>query len=134
MSDYVHEKCLRVPAEKVMTLLPGEDIEDACWRIEREHRELFNNYKSDGGYFQIAPSEGQYFDYVLFSEYGDDYGDYARNRAITANEKAKYLPIFQQVFPNINMDDVRLVEYCWYNCSEAPECYDESTDDFYKEV
>jgi hypothetical protein len=32
------------------------------------------------------------------------------------------------------MDDVRLVEFCWYNCSEAPDYYDEENDDFYKEV
>lgn len=33
-------------------------------------------------------------------------------------------------------DELRLVEYCWYDCSEAPDYFDESTyhDDFYDEV
>jgi len=33
-------------------------------------------------------------------------------------------------------DELRLVEYCWYDCGEAPDYFDESTyhDDFYDEV
>lgn len=134
MSDYVHEKCLRVPAEKVVTLLPEEDMEDAIYRIESENRAVFNDYKKPGEYFQLAPVSGVFFDYVLFSDYGADCGEFTKHRALYDTEKAKYLPVFQQVFPNINMDHVRLVEYCWYNCSEAPDCYDDTNDDFYNEV
>lgn len=32
------------------------------------------------------------------------------------------------------MNDVRLVEYCWYNCSEAPDYYLEQDDEFYADV
>ena len=31
------------------------------------------------------------------------------------------------------MDDVKVVEFCWYNGSEAPNYYD-AEDDFYKEI
>ena len=59
---------------------------------------------------------------------------YGKTRALTDREKAKYLPVFQQIDPDVNMNFVRLVEFCWYNCSEAPDYYDETDDPFYREV
>ena len=50
---------------------------------------------------------------------------------ITKNEKEKYRPIWEQILPGIDMNKVRLVEFCWYNCSEAPDYYDNLNDPFY---
>lgn len=121
MSDYCREKVLRYPVNE-----DPWDIEERFTSLFKSHRELPT--------FQVAPTESNFIDYILESDYGYDCGDWGRNRALSENEKVKYLPIFQQIFPNINMDEVRLVEYCWYNCTEAPNYYDEEDNDFNKEI
>lgn len=121
MSDYCREKVLRYPVE--------EDPYD----IQERFLNLFTAWKELPS-FQTAPTDKQFIDYVLESEYGSSAGDWGRTRALTKNEQDKYRPIFEQIFKNIDMNKVRLVEYCWYTCSEAPDYYDDDSDDFNKEV
>jgi hypothetical protein len=141
MSTYVRHKVLRVPMDKIdfsytinkiKEKFPDENIEDDFnYYIETALPELFAYAKV--GKFQMSPTIEAYLDYVIDYEY-DAEGEWGKTRALYDSEKAKYLPIFQQVVPNINMDLVRLVEYCWYNCSEADDYYDETEDPFYREV
>ncbi|MBR2502716.1 MAG: hypothetical protein IKB62_01180 [Oscillospiraceae bacterium] len=126
MSDYVKQKVLRVPAEKYG--FTGDDF----WGLEFKRPELFSYGKEKK--FQTAPTSEKFIDYVLEYEYGAASTDYGKTRALTDREKEKYLPVFQQVIPDINMDDVRLVEFCWYNGYEAPDYYDDEYDSFYDEV
>lgn len=139
MSTYVREKVLRIPMERLnMSAIKNtlaanhEDYEDDfCFYLESDFPTLFS-YATEH-MFQIAPTEESYIDYVLEYEYDAD-GEYGKTRALSDNEKAKYLPIFQQIDPDVNMDNVRLVEFCWYNCCEAPDYYDDINDPFYDEV
>lgn len=129
MSDYRHEKVLRVPCQKY-GICVDPDKEDP-YDFEYEHQELFIGLPG----FRFSPTDTLFLDYCLFSKW-DDYGEGGKARSLYPNEKKKYLPIFQQLIPDIDMDDVRLVEYCWYDGTEAPDYYDETTyhDDFYDEV
>lgn len=144
MSTYVREKVLRIPrhrmnfAHVVRILeekLPEEDIEDVMddlgFYIESALPDLFDY--AEIGKFQIAPTEENYIDYVLEYEYDAD-GKYGKIRDLYESEKMKYKPIFEQLDPDINMDWVRLVEFCWYNSTEAPNYYDHINDPFYDEV
>lgn len=141
MSDYVREKVLRVPMEHInknyiedviAQKYPNEDHEDDfSWYLESAMPDVFDY--ATVGKFQIAPTERPFLDYVLDYEYGVE-GDFGRTRALTENEKAKYLPVFQRIDPDINMDFVRLVEFCWYNGCEADDYYDNTGDAFYDEV
>lgn len=141
MSTYVKEKVLRIPVECVdithiknilAEKFPGEDHEDDfSFYLEQAMPELFDY--ATVGKFQTSPTERPFFDYVLYYEYDAD-GEYGKTRALTDNEKKKYLPAFQKLDPNINMDFVRLVEFCWYNGCEADDYYYEEKDDFYDEV
>jgi hypothetical protein len=36
--------------------------------------------------------------------------------------------------PDAEFSAIRLVEFCWYNCCEAPDYYDYDEDDFYEEL
>jgi hypothetical protein len=81
----------------------------------------------------LAPTKEAFIDYVLDREWDCD-GDYGKVRELYDSEKEKFRPIFQQLDPDINMDYVRLVEFCWYNGSEAPSYYDPTEDPFYKEL
>ena len=141
MSTYVREKVLRIPMEHVdLTYIknsikqkfPDEDYEDDfTWYLETAFPDVFDY--ATVGKFQVAPTEEPFFDYVLEHEWDAD-GEYGRTRALIRIEREKYLPIFQQIDPNINMDYVRLVEFCWYNGTEAPDYYDDTKDPFYDEV
>lgn len=122
MSTYVRERVLRVPMD-----CEYDEMEE----IEDRNRALFDY--GTVGKFQIAPTESNYIDYVLEYEWDAD-GEYGKTRALYPREQDKYRPIWQQILPNIDMSKVRLVEFCWYNCCEAPDYYDDENDDFYKEI
>lgn len=129
MSDYERNKALRVPLAKY-------GYEEDPYKIESENPAAFNRrYGVHEKYFEITGTDGPtYLDYILESDWGTDVGEFAKSRALSQKEKEKYLGTFQQLIPNINMDDVRLVEYCWYNCCEPMDIYDETSDPFYEEV
>lgn len=139
MSTYVREKVLRIPLEHVdMSYINGilaqkyDDYDDDfSFYLEREFPDVFDY--ATVGKFQVAPTERPFFDFVLDYEYDAD-GEYGKTRALSENEKRKYLPVFQKIDPNINMDWVRLVEFCWYNGTEADDYYDHTNDPFYDEV
>ena len=141
MSTYVREKVLRIPRHKmnfahIVRILeekfPKEDImDDLGFYIESALPDLFDY--AVVGKFQIAPTEENYIDYVLEYEWDAD-GEYGKTRALYESEKMKYEPIFRQLDPDINMDLVRLVEFCWYNSCEAPDYYDDTRDSFYDEI
>lgn len=141
MSTYVREKVLRVPMERInmdyiksviAEKYPNENHEDDFdWYLESALPDVFDY--ATVGKFQVAPTESPFFDYVLDYEYDAD-GEYGKTRALYESEKAKYLPVFQQIDPNIDMNYVRLVEFCWYNGCEADDYYDDVNDSFYDEV
>jgi len=120
MSDYAHEKVLRYP------------VYVALEELDEETRQYFD-YATPGK-FQIAPTEVSYVDYVLESDYDCDCGEYGKTRALSESEKEAYRPIWQRVFPDIDMSCVRLVEFVWYNATEAPSYYDETKDSFYADL
>lgn len=129
MSTYVREKVLRIPFEK-MGLNPDE-YDDVGMELEEQFAGLFDYGKV--GKFQFAPTDTWYIDYVLDHEWDAD-GEYGKTRALTEKEKTAFDPVFRNIYPDVNMDDVRLVEFCWYNGTEAPDYYDEENDSFYDEV
>ena len=141
MSTYVREKVLRIPREKMNFAhlvrkleekFPGEDVmDDLGYYIEDAFPDLFDYGKKNK--FQLAPTEDPFIDYVLDKEW-DCEGSYGKVRELYESEKEKFRPIFQQLDPDLNMDYVRLVEFCWYNGSDAPSYYDLTKDPFYKEL
>jgi hypothetical protein len=149
MSTYVREKVLRLPiegfqledfkktiAEKAEEMLgePVDDIDDDLWYYtERAFPDIFDS--GNRNKFQWSPTYPRRFiDYVLDYEWDCD-GEYGKVRELYPSEKIKYLPVFQKLLPGLDsLDDVRLVEFCWYNGGEAPDYYDLKDDPFYKEV
>lgn len=128
MSTYVREKVLRIPFEKLNLEFTEEEEEDLGFALEERFRGIFDY--GTVGMFQTSPTTTFFIDYVLERE-DDACGEYGKTRSLTNSEKAKYLPKFQQIDPDVSMDYVRLVEFCWYNGSEAPDYYDDVNDPFY---
>ena len=113
MSDYRHMRVIRCKVDM-------NKIEvSSLWDLEDKFPELFDIRLSN--YFEKAPVEEEnYLDYVLKSEISYDGGDWGKVRYLTDNEAAKYLPLFKQIYPDVEEKDLRAVEFCWYDCSEAP--------------
>ena len=129
MSDYLRQKVLRLPWQA--TGLP--DDEDIGYYYEKTYPEFFQ-YNAEYR-FQIAPTEELFLDFVLESEYGAECGEYGKARELYESEKQRFLPVFQLLLPELSsMEEVRLVEYCWYNGTDAPTYYDPLEDPFLKEV
>ena len=131
MSSYTLEKVVRFKIEesKFLKLLNIEDI----WDLETHS--YFGN--GEVGKFQIAPTEDFFVDFVLNVDSGNS--EYGRTRELTYKEFEKYVKIFRTIIPEaetIPYNKLRLVEFCWYNASEAPNYFNGSTyhDDFYDEV
>lgn len=138
MSCYVREKVLRIPFDKLHKdwFAANFDLTDPDWRCNLEFNPLFDHFNKDKNYFQTSPTETFFIDYVIDRDSDAYDGDWGKSRKLSEREQIKYLPEFLKIDPYVNMNDVRLVEYCWYNCSEAPDYYDETTyhDSFYDEV
>ena len=64
-----------------------------------------------------------FIDYVLREHITDELS-YGKTRGLTPAEKRKYARPFRKLFPNIDLRDVRFVEYCWYDGCEAPDYYE----------
>ena len=128
MSDYCKEKVLRVPLDKYGFTFAIDFEQD----LEKRDRLKYLSYGGVNS-FQIAPTKRLFLDLLLDYDYEVNCGEYGRTRALYDSEKLKYAIPFNSMLPGINMDDVRLVEFCWYNCTEAPDYYEEN-DEFYKEV
>lgn len=131
MSTYVREKVLRVPLDRLNLVFTEDEMDDLAWSIEQRFPDIFS-YATEGK-FQSSPTKTPYIDFLLEHEY-DACGEYGKTRALTDREKEKYATVFRQIDPNVNMGDVRLVEFCWYNGCEAPDYYEDTSDSFYDEV
>lgn len=113
MSDYRYMRVIRCKVD--MNKIGVSSI----WDLEDKFPELFDISQSN--YFEKAPVEEEnYLDYVLESKGSYNGGAWGKSRYLTDNETAKYLPLFKQIYPDVEEKDLRAVEYCWYDCSEAP--------------
>ena len=141
MSTYVREKVLRIPRDKINLENIINELErkysdenvrdDLSFFLEAAMPDIFGYGDKDK--FQMSPTCEPFVDYVLEHEYDCD-GDYGKVRELYESEKEKFRPVFQKIDPDINMDYVRLVEFCWYNGCDAPNYYDPQEDPFYKEL
>lgn len=141
MSTYVREKVLRIPFEKLFKIcsisdwFTSDDLDDMSWFLEKKFPNEFEY--ATVGKFQISPTEDVFIDFVLEYEWDSFCGDFGKVRDLYNIEKENFLPVFQRLNPDFtleNMDNVKVVEFCWYNGCEAPNYYDVEDDDFYKEI
>ena len=126
MSDYVHNKSIMYPID-----CAALGIEDA-WDLEEKFPEaLKNHWDNKYPYLEIEAMVdyagngdcNYYLSLVLGSTYGEDCGDFGRNRTLSLTEQVKYKEIFEQVIPNIDPSKLKYVDYCYYNCSESDDYY-----------
>ena len=114
MSARIKMCVLRLPCDRV-------GIEDP-WAFSEAHKTFFPAFYPYP-HFAVAPTVRGFIDYVL-SERLSREESYGKTRGLTPAERRKYTPVIRELFPRVNMDDVRFVEFCWYDGCEAPDYYE----------
>lgn len=132
MSTYVREKVLRIPYEKTGWQHRFEDVDAAREYCEQNFKSLFEYGKV--GKFQFAPTESPFIDFVIEREYDASDGEWGKVRELYQTEFNIFARLFAQIMPAAEFSAIRVVEFCWYNCSEADDYYEYSEDPFYKEI
>lgn len=122
MSDYARRKVIRCRVTEPLfgTTNPYE--------VEEKFEDLFNETKQKAlglPYFEPAPTEEPFIDLMLFHSYGKECGDFGHARRLSSEEAETFLPYFKQLSPDITADQLRYVDFCWYNCTEAPDYFEE---------
>lgn len=132
MSDYRKIKCVCLPIPNYLQ----EKFDSDIWEIEKyilETTGINLDCYNNPPYFNIAiTTEDYYFDYILFSSYAEDSGDYGFSFYLNDEEKEKYKKEFDKLGIEYNVDDLRKVVYCWYDGVEPPNYYEVSEDIFEK--
>ena len=129
MSDYVHKKVVRLPFPKEIISKCNADEPYDCEKYLKELLgELWGRKKNK---FQLECTDSNYYiDWVYYSTYGEESGDFGFVRMLTKNELNTIKPYFDKLGVSYKDTDLRRVEYCYYNCCDAPDYYDiENNDD-----
>lgn len=133
MSSYRKQKVVRVKvdSEFLAKHLGVKDVYELD--CDTRYSYLFGCNQPE---FQIAPTEEFFVDYVLQTEEDAYCGEYGKIRHLYETELKKYKDIFSKILPEnyITDENIRVVEYCWYNCSECESYFEEIHDSFYDEI
>lgn len=130
MSDYIHKKVVRLPFPKEIMHKCKVDSVDNC---ESYLKELLGEFwdPRDGKGFQLEfTDEGYYIDWVYYYTYGYESGYFGFVRLLTQKELDVIKPYFNKLEIDYKDEDLRVVNYCYYNSCEAPDYYSiENIDD-----
>lgn len=118
MSDYVRNKAVFYPVSREL----ANDVLD---NIIKDPFEI--EVMDDGNNINY------YLCYNLYSTYGEESGDFGRNRSLTDVEQAKYKKLFSEYLDDIDPQKFKYIDYCYYNCCECTDYYLE-VDDFNKQI
>jgi hypothetical protein len=130
MSDYVHNKVVRLPFPKeIISKCNADDVYDCETYLKELLGELWNCRKKN--HFSLTCTDnGYYIDWVYYSTYGEESGDFGFVRLLTQKELNIIKPYFDKLGVVYKDEDLRVVNYCYYNCCEAPDYYNiENSDD-----
>lgn len=123
MSDYERLKVIRMkPTEEQLKKLLEKLAKYGCdlWSMED-----VNGLAK----FRRSPTEAPFIDYTIYRTYGEENGEFVKTRPLMQIEIEPVLELFRRVIPDVSADQLRVVDFCWYNCSEAPDYFDEEIDD-----
>lgn len=134
MSDYVHKKAIRLPiTEHMIRKIGFDDVEDFIEQFDQRVNEKCPKLYHCGGrtpFFEVESTDKRsYIDLVLYYSYGEECGDWEKASYLSDKEKEFFAPYFDKLGIAFEPDDLRKVDYCWYNCSEPPDCYNVDDDD-----
>ena len=124
MSDYEHNKVVRLPFPKeLLSKSKAKDPWDCEQYLKEKLGDLF--HKWDCKTFTIGSSDKNYYiDWVYYHTYGEESAHWANVRILTQKELDAIKPYFDKLEVNYNDEDLRVVDYCYYNSCEPPDYYE----------
>lgn len=128
MSDYKHETVVRLPFPKELIFKNGDDP----WDSEDELKEKLGDLWENGNTYTFKlgyTDDAYYIDWCYYFSYGEESGEWGTARALSENELNVIKPYFDKLKCNYSEQDLRIVDYCYYNCSEPPDYYEIDEDD-----
>jgi len=129
MSDYVHKKAVRLPfPEEIIKKCNADDPWDCETYLKELLGELWNNHGKKSFNLECTDTSF-YIDWVYYHTYGEESGDWGKVRLLTEKELEVIKPYFDKLGVEYNDEDLRLVDYCYYNCCECSDYYDLDDDD-----
>jgi len=129
MSDYVHNKVVRLPfPNEIVNRFNADDAYDCEKQLKELLGELWDNSKKNSFKLECT-DDGYYIDWVYYSTYGEESGDFGNIRMLTQRELHVIKPYFDKLKVDYKDEDLRVVDYCYYNCCEAPDYYEIKTAD-----
>ena len=85
----------------------------------------FNNDIFSG--FEIVPTtKNIYLDYVIHHTTEDCFDEFGFSFKLSKEDIDLYKPLFDKLNIDYNVEDLRKVVYCYYNCCEPEDCYEVS--------
>lgn len=129
MSDYKHQKVIRLPFPKeILKKCNTDDPWECNEYLTDKLGDLWEN--KDRNSFQLEHTDkAAYIDWRYYSTYGVESGDWGHVRALTANELNVIRPYFDRLGVEWKDEDLRAVNYCYYNCCEPIDYYDLKTEE-----
>lgn len=127
MSSYVYKKAIRYKLtndEAKDYLDKGFFDDDLISKIG-----LKDNFEFDLAYDFNKDEEVVYLDKVYEKQYDETCGDFSKSRMLTGKEIVCHLQDFWPFNDNIKPDDLRAVEFCYYNGVDEPACFDITEDE-----
>jgi hypothetical protein len=127
---YISSTVIRLPFPESLKNKFG-----GVWESEDYLSEKFGELwdKTPQGFELGVTSNRYYIDYVE-STRRDEVGEYGYVEKLNDEAKEKYKALFDKGEFEYNVDDLKRVRYCYYNSCEAPDYYDITEDEFYKEI
>ena len=128
MSDYVRKKCVRfkIP-QNIIDKLNNED--ELLGDLLLKEYNVKENYHTKNDFTINSGLNNKNYEYEYFLDYQLDYeygagGDFESVRLLTEEEFKKYSRMFAKYFSEIGRDELRLVDYCYYNGVDEPSVYE----------
>ncbi len=122
MSTYVSKKAIRYRIKKKLS----EEEREKLWNYHWDDKKTLKTDYNLNCDMEFDTSENEdYLDIVLKQTYDSICGDFGNSRKLTQEEIDKYLNEFKKIIPDVVSDDLRYVFYCYYNGTDAPNCFEE---------
>lgn len=71
----------------------------------------------------------RYLVYLTYQSYGKKNENFGSSRPCNQQEIYNYAPRFREILGEIDTAKLKYIEYCWYNCSECFDYYEEEEED-----
>jgi hypothetical protein len=129
MSDYVHKKVVRLPFPKeILEKCDADNPWDCEVYLKEKLGDLWDNRNKNSFELEMT-DKSEYIDWVYYHTYGEESGDWGNVRLLSEKELEVIKPYFDKLEVSYKDSDLRVVDYCYYNCSECSDYYDINVDD-----